>query len=418
MDSEAGILSKNYVVNSISDSSLEENESLIDGTPHVNYEYLQDQKPKYDIFFVVMPVFCGYACLFALQAQVKSEYGIANNASPLSHEFSVAASLVYIGNFVFRLGHNVFFAPFQPRTRVIISMISMSFSMALICIVFYFLKNANLGWVFAAYAFGGMSIGTFESNLLSTITPIGKRTKFWAILAIPTGILSVTVGGFALLQAGLHASYIYLFVAVYNLFGALLFILRFYRHPSANMNAISLRDFIQQLLEFREWLPQIAWHSIALLGDMFCVAMFSPGVILYIYSAPYISFPWFHSKLSKDWLFCAYDAGFFLGDFLSRRIFYPVRIVFPLVFWIFASIGVAAALCSFSFFVPFAGFFVAFCNGSIYSQANRRIDTTVDKKYNLIAFSFWLFIGDIGSVIGSNSIPYVKDRVTSMYHMN
>jgi hypothetical protein len=32
---------------------------------------------------------------------------------------------------------------------------------------------------------GGVGIGTFESNLLSTIAPLGKRTKLWAIVGMP-----------------------------------------------------------------------------------------------------------------------------------------------------------------------------------------------------------------------------------------
>ena len=32
----------------------------------------------------------------------------------------------------------------------------------------------------------------------------------------------------------------------------------------------------------------------------------------------------------------------------------------------------------------------------------------VDKKYNLIALSVWLCVGDLGSVIGSNLISFVS----------
>jgi len=399
-------------------AGVSEHQPLINASDFENTnESKQDvSKTRYEIFLVVMPLFCGYACLFALQRKVKEVYGIQDNNSALSHDFGTAASLVYIGNFVFRLGHNVIFAPFEPRTRVIISMSSMALSMLIITLIFFVFKSPSLVWVFMAYAFGGLAIGTFESNILSTITPLGKQTKYWAIIAIPTGILSITVGGFVLLQFGVEPGFIYAAVFCYIGVGLAVFLTRFYNHPHANDNAVTLYEFLNHLKEWREWLPKIKWHSLALLVDMFCVSMFSPGVMLYIYDQNYVSFPWFHTQLSQDWLFVIYDACFFIGDSLSRRIFYPVRVIFPLVFWIFAALGVACALSNISFFVPFCGFFVAFCNGSIYAQANRQIDLSVDRKYNLISFSFWLFIGDIGSVLGSNMISYVSVGVKNLYH--
>lgn len=375
-------------------------------------------KAKYEIFLVVMPLFCGYACLFALQRKVKEQYGIEDSSSGLSHLFGVAASLVYVGNFVFRLGHNILFFYFTPKARVLISMFSMAISMAIITCIFFLLKHPSLGWVFAAYAFGGIGIGTFESNLLSTITPLGKATKFWAILAIPTGILSITVGGFLLLLAGVDAGFIYLGVLVYIIIGLFVFVWRFYRLPSSNNNAITIQEFIHQIIHIKHWFPQIGLHSFALMIDMFCVSMFSPGVMLYVYDNEYVTFPYFgkNAKFATNWLFVIYDAAFFLGDTLSRRIFYPIKVIkIPFVFIIFAALGIGCALSNLAVLVPFCGFLVAFCNGSIYAQANRQIDTTVDRRYNLIAFSFWLFIGDIGSVLGSNVIQYVSVDIKNLY---
>jgi len=71
-----------------------------------------------------------------------------------------------------------------------------------------------------------------------------------------------------------------------------------------------------------------------------------------------------------------------------------------------------------SFFVFFCTFLIAFGNGSIYAQANRQIDQLVDKEFSLIAFSFWLFIGDIGSVTGSNLISYLSVSIKHWYHIS
>lgn len=132
------------------------------------------------------------------------------------------------------------------------------------------------------------------------------------------------------------------------------------------------------------------------------------GVILYIYDEDKVNLRWFNASIKSDWLFSIYDACFFVGDTLSRKIWYPRKIVFPFLFLCFALVGAVAGFSYIPEITPICGFLVAFCNGSMYvkdlivphsrsyAQANRQIDSTIDKKFNLIAFSFWLFIGDIG----------------------
>eukprot|EP01114_Cavostelium_apophysatum_P015576 TRINITY_DN426_c0_g1_i1.p1 TRINITY_DN426_c0_g1~~TRINITY_DN426_c0_g1_i1.p1 ORF type:complete len:430 (-),score=85.90 TRINITY_DN426_c0_g1_i1:322-1611(-) len=379
----------------------------------------EDSPAHWSIFFVVLPVFCGYACLFALQGFLKDQYHIKSDVpSRNSHLYGTAASFVYIGNLVFRLGHNFIFFWAQPRTRVLISMSLMCVAMGIISLIFFVLKDPPIALVFVAYACGGTAVGTFESNLLSTITPLGKSTKLFAIIAIPTGILTITVGAFAILQlSGISAGWIYFSVMILLVLGMLLFIWRFYRLPSANENYLTFPQFLHQLLAFRHWLPKIAFHSGAYLLDMFALSMFSPGVMLYVYSKV-VPFPMFHSSLPANWFFVIYDACFFLGDSLSRRIFYRTRIVVPFIFLLCTIAGIGCVLSTVSLLIPLTGFLIAFGNGSIYAQANRVIDSTVDEKYNLIAFSFWLFLGDIGSVIGSNTISYVYPQIQHLYHVD
>merc|ERR1712113_8354 len=50
-----------------------------------------------------------------------------------------------------------------------------------------------------------------------------------------------------------------------------------------------------------------------------------------------------------------------------------------------------------------AMFLVFWANGSIYAETNKYIDRKIGHEYNLSALSLWLFLGDIGSVAGSQS---------------
>eukprot|EP01086_Lenisia_limosa_P006818 TRINITY_DN25973_c0_g1_i1.p1 TRINITY_DN25973_c0_g1~~TRINITY_DN25973_c0_g1_i1.p1 ORF type:complete len:112 (+),score=17.56 TRINITY_DN25973_c0_g1_i1:3-338(+) len=100
--------------------------------------------------------------------------------------------------------------------------------------------------------------------------------------------------------------------------------------------------------------------------------------------------------------------GFSLGDFCGRRFFFHIKSIHPAFFLIFSAIGAVCALGGVTVLVPIGGFFVALGNGSVYSQTCRLIDRVVPSSFNLIALSSWLFVGDIGSVVGSNTIPYLK----------
>jgi len=352
---------------------------------------------------------------------VKGIYRIENEQSDLSFIYGIAASFVYLGNLIFRLGHNFFFFMLSPRMRVVISQISMTFSMGFLFLLFVLYDWFNpkkvvppIIFAFLAFGFGGIGIGTFESNLLSSIAPLGKNTKLWAIIAIPIGIIMITVFGFILLEYGVNVGVIFLCVFVFNIVGLFVYQIRVFK--LATTSAVPLSVFWQQIKHFRRWAPKIVWHSIALMVDMFCVSLFSPGVLLFLYDEPTVSIIGF--KLDTKWLFAIYDTLFSIGDTLSRQIFYQRKIIFPFAFWLFSITGVFFGLLYKPYLAPICAFLVAFANGSIYAQANRQIDSKIEPEFSLVSFSFWLFCGDVGSVIGSNLILILDLQMKLLYHHN
>lgn len=56
-------------------------------------------------------------------------------------------------------------------------------------------------------------------------------------------------------------------------------------------------------------------------------------------------------------------------------------------------------------------FLIFFANGAIYATTTRHIDQHIGKEFNLIALSIWLFVGDWGSVLGSNTWMYAQNSV-------
>ena len=57
----------------------------------------------------------------------------------------------------------------------------------------------GLNGVIAAYLLGGMGVGSFESNLVASISPLGPSTKLWAIVGLPLGFNVISVVGYLLM---------------------------------------------------------------------------------------------------------------------------------------------------------------------------------------------------------------------------
>ena len=121
--------------------------------------------------------------------------------------------------------------------------------------------------------------------------------------------------------------------------------------------------------------------------DMFCVSLFSPGVILYIYSGACVQFTLTGWTMNDDAFIATYNsipqsfmlfpfsiyllfsllvAFFFLGDTISRKLFYNVRLINPFFFLIFSAVGIIIGLSDITILVPLTALGVAFANGSLY----------------------------------------------------
>merc|ERR1712072_1448523 len=78
--------------------------------------------------------------------------------------------------------------------------------------------------VYMAYLLGGAAIGTFETNILSCVTPLGHDSKLWAMLGIPIGFSSMSVGGMFAAGAGLPVEWLYYITAIMSVLSVFLFV--------------------------------------------------------------------------------------------------------------------------------------------------------------------------------------------------
>lgn len=362
------------------------------------------QKPVfYRAVFTTMPVFMGYSGMIVLQDKLKERLGIVTGTNE-AYLFGTAVSFLYLGNLIFRLMHNILFSFLKPRQRVMISYVSMILATLTLVVPYFCFSMKHLGFVFVAYLVSGVGIGTFESNLISCLTPLGHQTKSWAVVGIPLGFNLISIGSFLVFaiwpnSLGLEMS-VYFFIALMNFFGLLVYIL-FIPNVEFEGTVTTIRVFFGDVVKFRQWLPIVWKHCLALMFDMFSVSIFS-AIALYIFDVDEVPmWPRSTVHLPKNTFSMIYYMFSFCGDFISRKVAYRDHLRNPLYFLALTCIGAAMILSKTAIIAPLGMFFVMFGNGSIYAQTTKYVDIHVDKQYNLMALSVWLFIGDIGSFVGA-----------------
>ena len=128
--------------------------------------------------------------MLVLQQKLKAALGI-DEVSPLAREFTFAVSLSQVASLIFRLAHNIVFAPLSSAKRVFVAQVCMMIALS-IAITLYFTTVAYpIVAVGVAYFFNGMAIGTFEGNVQTAITPLGQTTKVFALAGLPLGFTGV-----------------------------------------------------------------------------------------------------------------------------------------------------------------------------------------------------------------------------------
>jgi hypothetical protein len=376
---------------------------------------------------VTIAVFSGYAALFSLQHVIKVFYGIPDDGSEASHQFSFAITIQYICNLIFRLGHNAILMPFTPRQRCLVGLVAMGIAMSILSIGIFTLNHKSLPLLATAYGFGGCAVGVFETNYSVVLAALGTQTKIYGISGIPLGIFLVIVPGFIAVGMGMDVRFIYLSVVVLLLLG--IFVLFNVIHYPQVDSLLSWNEFDdteeeeETIVEprsrgskksFISWILPVVSVGLVFLINMMFVSAFSPGVLLYILNGPEVSIlPSF--PIRTGYFFAIFSSCGFIGDVLSRRLVYKrasANPFHPIWYLTFTACGVLIILTQMPLIAPIGTFLVFFGNGSIYAQSCRKLDTFLDSSVSLWGNSLFFFLGDCGSVVGAVSIPFVRDLMT------
>lgn len=363
----------------------------------------------WESIFVVLPCFSGYAALFGLQHEVKVRLRIADDSSQASHHFGAAVSCLYLFCLIFRIAHKVVFSSLNPRVRVHVALSCMMVSMLVMYVVVLTFECYDLYWVIVSYSLGGAAIGSFESNLLNCLTPFGHETKRLAILGIPLGVNTILIGGFFIMGPPLQVSVTTVFagVAALNLIGMIVFAVWIPPRGEA-VKAGGVNELVADCKGCRHWLPLLWHYPLAFAVDTFTLAGFSPGLSLYVYDKEVVEVTE-SVVLETKTFFAFYNTANMLGGLCGRWLSYRLQQRHPAAYVCFSLLGALLLVLREPVLAPAGAFLVMLGDGLIYGTISRHVDSVIPQEFNLIAISYWLFIGDVGSLIGSSLISYLRD---------
>ncbi len=120
-----------------------------------------------------------------------------------------------------------------------------------------------------------------------------------------------------------------------------------------------------------------------------------------------------NALMNHDRYFAVFNMHTFLGDTISRKVAYYFPPAPVLSYVSIIIVGSILSLLKMPILLWPGLFLIFFANGSIYATTTKHMDNTFKEgtelaQYHLIALSVWLFVGDIGSVTGSNTWEYFQ----------
>merc|ERR1712232_72476 len=174
--------------------------------------------------------------------------------------------------------------------------------------------------------------------------------------------------------------------------------------------AVAQATTSKRSFRWRAWLPQF-WHfPIAFFVDMLCLAAFCPGVVLFMYDENTVEVALGY-VVKTDSFLAVFNTFSMLGGITGRWLSYRLRSRHPLMYNPLSLAGIALILLRQPLVAPFGVFLVQLGDGLIYGTISRDVDARIPKDFNLAAISYWLILGDLGGVAGSNLIAYIRELV-------
>jgi len=380
----------------------------------------QEPAPKRLLFFAMLCVFQGYAVMVGpCQQKFKSALHVSQTGAS-AEVFTQAADFVHWGKFFMRVGHNLVFGCLSPRSRVLLAM-SLLFVGCSIPPLFVFTLGYDwLGSVFLSYGLSGMGIGISECTFLSVVTPLGGATKSWVIMAVPVGFAVINIGGMIFTSIGVPVESLYWYVVAWIPVGMFIFHTYAPKEREVQVSTHRQSDLKQSFGVWRSWLPMMAPCLVAKVLVNFAMENITP-VSFYTFNGAYV--PMFDPAgtthlMNHDLFFALLGLVTLAGNAVSQHVAYKLNLR---SYAAFVALMVSCCLCAVvcCWLVTFkiasvnlgAVFLAFWVNGTVYGASTIFIDRFVPKEHNLLAYSLWCMIGDLGPILGGAMMDVLRNFI-------
>jgi hypothetical protein len=378
------------------------------------------EKPMRILFVAMLCIFQGYAVMVGPCQQKFKKALHVDQFGENAAMFTQAVDFVHWGKFIMRIGHNFVFGCVSPRKRVLVAM-SLLLMGCLIPPLFVFTLGYDwIGSVFISYGLSGMGIGISECTFLSVVTPLGGPTKSWVILGVPVGFAVVNIAGMICTSIGVPVESIYWYVVAWIPVGMIIFQTYAPKECEVQSSVHKQSNLKQSFGVWQSWLPMMMPCLIAKVLVNFAMENITP-VSFYTFNAAYV--PMFDPSSTRhlmkhDLYFALLGFVTLVGNAVSQHVAYKLNLKkYSSFVALMVSACLGAFLCCWLVTLKIAtvNLLAVFCafwvNGTVYGGSAIFIDRFIPKEHNLVAYSFWCMIGDLGPILGGAMMDVLRNFV-------
>lgn len=403
-----------------SDNDLGEYSDDSSGESSCESESVEGLPPQRLAFVVMTCVIGGYTLIGPLQHTVKHRLQIGDEG-PRHELFTQYVALVQWAKTIMTLGQNVFLSSVLPITRVYLSMFVMFVGVVIPPVFIFALGSTWIEWVSMSYFSIGLALGVFEATYLSVISPLGPSTKSWAIMGFPAAFAIVNILGQSLMALfDMPVVVIMWYIVLCMPVAAILFRTFAPASPQVDGKSYTQASLNTSLMDWRSWFLRMVPFLLVNIVSHFVMESVLPAVFN-TYNAQQVSLlgPENNSLLmKKTWFLVVFSISVAVGDMVGRKAGYCFRLetmmsnylalAFALccsIMGLFLTTRGIAALTWFSVFLAFFG------SGFNYAVTSKYIDKFLPRKYNLVGYSVWMFVGYCGAISGAVLVTMVMSWI-------
>jgi len=378
------------------------------------------------VVLVMIAIIQGYTLIGPLQHDFKVAMNIGDTGM-VANVFTQAAALVQWGKFLMTLGQNVVLAHLSPLTRVYLAMAGIMVGAAIPPLFVFGLGSHWMGWVFLSFGLIGLSLGVFECTFLNVITPLGPKTKCWAITGFPAAFAIINVIGLSIVSFGMPVAYLFWYIVACIPLGAAIFakvvVPRVGDSARSSQKVSTASDAMQKtaavwdsVKDWSTWLPMmIPFMLVNVVGHFVMEGALPANFNTFnAHEVPLFGREDEH-LINQKRFFVVFFICVGLGDIGSRQAGYWLSLSTYKANMTALLVGLACSILGMYLttlgigVVAWLSAFLAFAGqGFNYAVASKFIDRFVPRQHNLAAYSFWMFLGSAGAIAGSTMVDIIR----------